>query len=197
MKNIFLAIILFVSTIVMGQEIKLQKATFGAGCFWCVETIFQEVKGVEKVRSGYEGGSLKNPTYKDICTGSTGHAEVIQIEYDPKIVSFKKLLEIFWEVHDPTTLNRQGNDVGTQYRSVIFYHSEQQKKEAVFFRSELNKNEAYPNQVITEISPSTTFYVAENYHQDYFNQNGTQPYCQFVIAPKIAKFRKAFEKELK
>ncbi len=197
MKNIFFSVILCISSIAMSQTNKLEKATFGAGCFWCVETLFQEVKGVQKVLSGYEGGALKNPTYKDICTGTTGHAEVIQIEYDPSVVTYKKLLEIFWEVHDPTTLNRQGNDVGTQYRSVIFYHNDQQKKEAEFYKSELNKTGAYSSQIITEISPSTTFYVAENYHQNYYNQNGSQPYCQFVIAPKVAKFRKAFEKELK
>ena len=197
MKNIFFSVILCISSIAMSQTNKLEKATFGAGCFWCVETLFQEVKGVQKVLSGYEGGALKNPTYKDICTGRTGHAEVIQIEYDPNVVTYKKLLEIFWEVHDPTTLNRQGNDVGTQYRSVIFYHNDQQQKEAEFYKSELNKTGAYTSQIITEISPSTTFYVAENYHQNYYNQNGSQPYCQFVIAPKVAKFRKAFEKELK
>ena len=197
MKNIFFSVILCISSIAMSQTNKLEKATFGAGCFWCVETLFQEVKGVQKVLSGYEGGALKNPTYKDICTGTTGHAEVIQIEYDPNVVTYKKLLEIFWEVHDPTTLNRQGNDVGTQYRSVIFYHNDQQQKEAEFYKSELNKTGAYTSQIITEISPSTTFYVAENYHQNYYNQNGSQPYCQFVIAPKVAKFRKAFEKELK
>ena len=181
----------------MSQNNKLEKATFGAGCFWCVETIFQEVKGVHKVLSGYEGGHLKDPTYKQICTGTTGHAEVIQVEYDPTVVSYKKLLEIFWEVHDPTTLNRQGNDVGTQYRSVVFYHNEQQKKEAEFYKTELDKSGAYSNPIVTEITPSSTFYVAENYHQDYYNQNGSQPYCQFVIAPKVAKFKKAFEKDLK
>ena len=197
MKHIIFTIILFISSIAMSQNNKLEKATFGAGCFWCVETIFQEVKGVHKVLSGYEGGHLKDPTYKKICTGTTGHAEVIQVEYDPTVVSYKKLLEIFWEVHDPTTLNRQGNDVGTQYRSVVFYHNEQQKKEAEFYKTELDKSGAYSSPIVTEITPSSTFYVAENYHQDYYNQNGSQPYCQFVIAPKVAKFKKAFEKDLK
>lgn len=172
-------------------------ATLGAGCFWCVEAVFQDLKGVYKVESGYSGGSVKNPSYKEVCNGTTGHAEVIQIKYNPSEISFEELLEVFWETHDPTTLNRQGNDVGTQYRSVIFYHNDEQKSISESFKKRLNDEKVFPNPIVTEISPATTFYVAENYHQDYFNQNGEQPYCAFVIKPKVEKFKKVFKDKLK
>lgn len=193
---------LLITTLLLGLSMNLssqnlQKATFGAGCFWCVETVFQELKGVQKVTSGYEGGHTKNPTYKEICTGTTGHAEVIQVEFDANVVSYKKLLEVFWSVHDPTTLNRQGNDRGTQYRSVVFYHSEDQKIQAEHYKSELDKSGAFDNPIVTEITASSTFYPAETYHQNYYNDNKSQPYCQFVITPKVEKFRKVFAEDLK
>ncbi|MDE5422671.1 peptide-methionine (S)-S-oxide reductase MsrA [Ancylomarina sp. DW003] len=172
-------------------------ATLGSGCFWCTEAIFQELKGVEKVESGYMGGELKNPTYKDICTGETGHAEVCQITFDPEIISFTELLEVFWQVHNPTTLNRQGADVGTQYRSAIFYHNKEQKKIAKELLEELDKSEAYNDPIVTEITEAEKFYKAENYHQDYYNLNKSQPYCSFVIKPKQDKFRKVFKDKLK
>lgn len=178
------------------QNNNLELATFGAGCFWCVEAIFQELKGVDKVVSGYMGGE-KESTYKQVCSGETGHAEICQISYDPTIISFKELLEVFWQVHDPTTLNRQGADVGTQYRSVVFYNSEEQKNTAEIIKNKLNESGAWENPVITEISPSSTFYPAENYHQDYFNNNSNQAYCKFVIKPKQEKFKKAFKNKLK
>ena len=172
-------------------------ATFGAGCFWCVETIFQELKGVEEVISGYAGGDTENPTYKEICTGETGHAEVIQIHYQPSIISFAELLEVFWKVHNPTTLNRQGLDVGTQYRSVVFYHSDIQKQEAEKYKTKLDSAGAFPDPIVTEISPFEKFYPAEDYHQDYYSQNPFQGYCRVVIAPKLEKFRKVFKHRLK
>ena len=175
----------------------LDTATFGAGCFWCVEAIFQSLKGVEAVYSGYSGGTAPNPTYKEVCTGNTGHAEACQIHYDPAQIRFEELLEVFWKTHDPTTLNRQGEDAGTQYRSVIFYHSEIQKKTAEAIKKNLNESGAWDNPVVTEIVPFKSFYKAENYHQDYFNLNGTQPYCKLVIQPKIEKFKKAFGDKLK
>ena len=178
------------------QKDKLEIATFGAGCFWCVEAIFQELQGVEKVVSGYMGGE-KESTYKEVCTGETGHAEVCQITYDPQAISFKELLEVFWQVHDPTTLNRQGADVGSQYRSVVFYHSEEQREIASTIKESLNNSNAWENPVVTEISPVDKFYKAENYHQDYFNNNGNQPYCSMVIKPKQEKFKKAFQHKLK
>ncbi len=176
---------------------KLETATFGAGCFWCTEAQFQQLKGVEKVESGYAGGHVKNPTYKDVCTGTTGHAEVTNVYYDPAQISFDELLAAFWTAHDPTQLNRQGNDVGTQYRSVIFYHNEEQKKKAEEYKKKLNDEKAYDNPVVTEISPFTVFYKAEDYHQDYYNLNGSQPYCTFVIKPKLDKFQKVFKDKLK
>jgi peptide-methionine (S)-S-oxide reductase len=172
-------------------------ATFGTGCFWCTEAIFQQLDGVIKSTSGYSGGHVDNPSYKDVCTGTTGHAEVIQVVYDPKKITFDELLEVFWQTHDPTTLNRQGNDVGPQYRSVVFYHSEEQKEKAEKYKAELNKSGAFNDPIVTEISPYTKFYAAENYHQDYFNQNGSQPYCNFVIRPKVEKFQKVFKSKLK
>ena len=171
-------------------------ATFGSGCFWCTEAIFQQVNGVEKVVSGYEGGKVKNPTYKEVCSGLTGHAEVIQVTYNPSIITYPELLEIFWQTHDPTTLNRQGADVGTQYRSVIFYHTSEQRELAIAYKSKLNEAGAFPNSVITEISPATIFYPAEDYHQNYFNLNGNAPYCSYVIQPKLDKFKKVFKDKL-
>lgn len=172
-------------------------ATFGEGCFWCYEAIFQGLKGVEKVVSGYSGGHKENPTYEQVCTGNTGHAEVIQITYDPLIVSYDALLEAFWGSHDPTTLNRQGNDVGTQYRSVIFYHNDIQKELAEASMHKLQSSQAFANQIVTLIEPLTIFYAAEDYHKDYFNLHGTQPYCSMVVRPKLDKFKKAFADKLK
>ena len=177
--------------------IKTDTATFAAGCFWCVEAVFQELKGVLSVTSGYTGGKIKNPSYKEVCTGMTGHAEACQIIYDPAKISYDELLEAFWASHDPTTLNRQGADQGTQYRSAIFYHNEQQKQLAETYKSKLNSEKAFDKSVVTEISPASTFYKAEDYHQNYFNENGNAPYCTFVIAPKLEKFRKVFKDKLK
>jgi peptide-methionine (S)-S-oxide reductase len=176
---------------------RMEQATFGAGCFWCVEAVFQNLNGVEKVVSGYTGGRIANPTYKEVCSGLTGHAEVIQITYDPSKITFEELLEIFWKTHDPTTLNRQGADTGTQYRSAIFYHNEEQRRLAEEYKQKLNDAHAFPNPIVTEIVPLPTFYAAENYHQDYFNQNGQQPYCQFVVKPKVDKVRQVFGHKLK
>ncbi|HMV09811.1 MAG TPA: peptide-methionine (S)-S-oxide reductase MsrA [Cyclobacteriaceae bacterium] len=175
----------------------LQTATFGNGCFWCTEAIFQRLNGVEKVVSGYSGGKVKNPTYKEVCSGLTGHAEVIQITYDPKKISFDELLEVFWKTHDPTTLNRQGADEGTQYRSAVFYHNDDQKRLAEEYKKKLDASGAFDNPIVTEITPFTAFYPAEDYHQNYFNLNGTQPYCSFVIQPKVEKFEKVFKSKLK
>lgn len=175
----------------------LQLATFGSGCFWCTEAIFQNVDGVIKVESGYSGGKVKNPSYREVCTGQTGHAEVTQITYDPKKVSFEQLLEVFWGTHDPTTLNRQGNDEGTQYRSVIFYHDAQQKALAETYKKKLDESGAFNDPIVTEISPYAVFYKAEDYHQDYYNLNGNAPYCSFVIKPKVEKFKKVFKERLK
>lgn len=174
-----------------------EKATFGMGCFWCSEAIFQRLKGVVKVESGYAGGNFKNPTYEEVCTGNTGHAEVVQVTYEPAVISYKELLEIFWKMHDPTTLNRQGADVGTQYRSVIFYHTADQKALAEAYKTELNKEKVYPNPIVTQIAPFTNFYIAENYHQDYFKLNGQEPYCRMVILPKVDKLEKVFKAKLK
>jgi len=176
---------------------KTETATFGGGCFWCTEAIFKSLKGVETVESGYSGGKLKNPTYKEVCSGLTGHAEVIQLTFDPSVISFSELLEVFWETHDPTTLNQQGADRGTQYRSVVFYHSPQQKEEADKYKAELNTENVFGKPVVTEITALEKFYKAENYHQDYFANNSTQGYCQMVIVPKLQKFRKIFKDKLK
>lgn len=176
---------------------ELETATLGAGCFWCVEAVFTELNGVKSVTSGYTGGTVKNPSYKEVCTGNTGHAEVAQIVFDPSIISYKEILEVFWKTHDPTTLNRQGNDVGTQYRSSIFYHSNEQKEIAEFYKNELNDSQAWPNPIVTEISPLEAFYPAEDYHQNYFAEHGDEMYCKFVIQPKVEKFKKAFSQKLK
>ncbi len=178
-------------------EHKQEVATFGAGCFWCTEAQFQQLNGVEKVESGFSGGNVANPSYKEVCTGSTGHAEVTNVYYDPAVISYDELLAAFWTMHDPTQLNRQGNDVGTQYRSVIYYHNDEQKKLAEEYKKKLNDEKAYNGPVVTEISPFTIFYKAEDYHQNYYNENGDQPYCQFVIRPKMDKFRKVFKDKLK
>jgi peptide-methionine (S)-S-oxide reductase len=175
----------------------LQVATFGNGCFWCTEAVFQQLKGVIKVESGYSGGKIKNPTYREVCSGLTGHAEVIQIQYNPQEISFVELLEVFWATHDPTTLNRQGNDVGTQYRSVVFYHNEEQKTLAEQYKIKLDKSGAYKDPIVTEISAFSLFYKAENYHQDYYNQHGEEPYCRYVIQPKMDKFKKVFKDKIK
>lgn len=180
-----------------GGNAKTDTATFGTGCFWCTEAIFQQLEGVIKVTSGYSGGKVNNPTYKQVCTGTTGHAECLNIVYDPSKISFDELLEVFWQTHDPTTLNRQGNDIGTQYRSVIFYHNEEQKGKAEKYKAELNKSGAWDNPVVTTLEPVSKFYPAENYHQNYYNENTGQGYCQFVIRPKLEKFQKVFKSKLK
>lgn len=179
------------------KEVKLEQATFGGGCFWCTEAVYQELQGVYKVTSGYSGGAKANPTYEEICTGRTGHAEVIQVEYDPQQISFVELLEVFWKTHDPTTLNRQGADVGTQYRSVVFYHNDEQKALASELKQKLNEAGAFSDPIVTEISPLEKFYPAEKYHQNYFSLNGGQPYCRMVVAPKVDKVRKVFAEKLK
>lgn len=175
----------------------MEVATFAGGCFWCTEAVFLEIKGVEKVVSGYIGGKTVNPTYKDICTGETGHAEAIQITFNPNEVAYEDLLEIFFGTHDPTTLNRQGADVGTQYRSEIFYHSEAQKAKAENYIQLLEKEKLYDKKIVTKVSSATKFYLAEDYHQNYYNQNSSQGYCQMVIAPKLEKLRKYYKSKLK
>lgn len=175
----------------------MEVATFAGGCFWCTEAVFLEIKGVEKVVSGYIGGKTVNPTYKDICTGETGHAEAIQITFNPNEVAYEDLLEIFFGTHDPTTLNRQGADVGTQYRSEIFYHSEAQKTKAENYIQLLEKEKLYDKKIVTKVSSATVFYPAEDYHQNYYNQNSSQGYCQMVIAPKLEKLRKYYKSKLK
>lgn len=172
-------------------------ATLGGGCFWCIEPLYLDLLGVQKVVSGYTGGHIKNPAYREVCAGVTGHAEVIQITYDPSIISYEELLTIFWHVHDPTTLNRQGNDVGTQYRSVIYYHNDQQKVIAEQSKVAADASDLWNDPIVTEISPLGHLYVAEDFHQNYYNLNGTQPYCSYIIAPKVRKFRALFHDKLK
>lgn len=176
---------------------ELAMATFGGGCFWCTEAVFEEMRGVKEVVSGYSGGQVENPTYQAVCTGSTGHAEVVQIKYDPQVTTFAELLEVFFRTHDPTTLNRQGNDTGTQYRSVIYYHNDEQKREAEQIKKELDASEAFPKPIVTEISALEKFYPAEDYHQDYYAKNPSQSYCAYVVGPKVEKFRKVFRDKLK
>lgn len=171
--------------------------TLGAGCFWCVEAIFEEIKGVESVVSGYANGTVKNPAYKEVCTGRTGHAEVCQLIYDPEVVSLAKILEVFWMVHDPTTLNRQGADVGTQYRSGIYYHNNAQKEVATLILNKLNTDKVFDKAIVTEIEAIKSFYPAEEVHQDYFANNANQPYCRAVVSPKVEKFKKSFSEILK
>lgn len=173
-------------------ERKLETATLAGGCFWCLDGVFRDLRGVEKVESGYAGGRYPNPTYKDVCSGTTGHAEVVQITFDPAVISFRDLLGAFFTIHDPTTLNRQGGDVGTQYRSAVFYHSPEQRETAEQVIDELNRNHVWDDPIVTEVTAFTNYYPAEAYHQNYFAENPNQPYCQAVIAPKVSKFRKAY-----
>jgi len=181
----------------MEKQSGIETATFGSGCFWCTEAIFLNVEGVTKVESGYTGGKVKNPTYKEVCSGLTGHAEVIQLQFDPEVISYDQLLEIFWKTHDPTTLNQQGADVGTQYRSVIYYHNEEQKEKAGYYKKRLEEEKAFDKPIVKEISPIAKFYKAEDYHQNYYNLNNNAPYCAYVIQPKLEKFKKAFKSVVK
>lgn len=171
--------------------------TLGAGCFWCVEAVFQELKGVDKVVSGYSGGHIENPTYEEVCSKTSGHVEVCQLYYDPSVVSIDEILEVFWQTHDPTTLNRQGNDAGPQYRSVVFYHDNQQKEKAEYYKKQLDSSGAFRAPIVTAIEPFTKFYAAEDYHQNYYKSNPNQGYCTYVIQPKVEKFRKVFKDKLK
>ncbi len=196
MKTVFFILALLILTKgIMAKE--LETATLGGGCFWCTEAVYKELKGVVEVLPGYSGGHIKNPSYREVCTGTTGHAEVAQITFDPDIISFSDILEVFFMTHDPTTLNRQGNDVGTQYRSAIFYHSETQKETAEKVIKLFEQEKVYDRPIVTEVTPFTGFYVAEDYHLNYFARNKNQPYCQFVIVPKMEKFRKIFKERLK
>lgn len=174
-----------------------ETATLGGGCFWCLEAVFDNLQGVTAVESGYSNGKAANPTYKQVCNGDTGHAEVVRVTFDPQTISFREILEVFFTIHDPTTLNRQGNDSGTQYRSAIFYHTPVQKAAAEQLIAELTAEKVFGDPIVTEVAPAQTFYVAEDYHQEYFVNNGNQPYCQFVVAPKVAKFRKKFAHRMK
>jgi peptide-methionine (S)-S-oxide reductase len=177
--------------------LKTDTATFGTGCFWCTEAVFQELEGVLKVTSGYSGGHVPNPTYEQVCEKNTGHAEAVEVVYDPAKISFDELLEVFWQTHDPTTLNKQGNDVGPQYRSVIFYHNAEQHKKAEKYKADLDKSGAFNKPLVTAIEPFKNFYTAEEYHQDYYNNNGAAPYCYYVIRPKLEKFEKVFKNKLR
>lgn len=179
------------------SDIALEIATLGGGCFWCLEAVYLDVRGVYRVVSGYAGGHVPNPTYEQVCTATTGHVEVVQVHFDPKVISYEELLEIFWRIHDPTTPNRQGNDVGPQYRSAIFYHDDAQRATAEKSREQIAAAGLWTNPIVTEITPLDVFYEAETYHQDYFNRNPFQPYCQYVIDPKVRKFRKQFQTRLK
>ena len=176
-----------------GKEV----ATLGGGCFWCLEAVFDGLQGVESVESGYTGGKAANPTYEQVCNGNTGHAEVVRVTFDPQAISFREILEVFFAIHDPTTLNCQGNDTGTQYRSAIFYHSPEQKAATEQLIAELTAEKTFGDPIVTEVTPAQAFYVAEGYHQEYFANNSAQPYCQFVVAPKVAKFRKKFAERVK
>jgi peptide-methionine (S)-S-oxide reductase len=201
MKVFILFTFLMIQTTFMEAENKnlnIETATLGAGCFWCVEAVFQRLEGVIEVESGYSGGHVKNPTYEQVCTKTTGHVEVARLTFDPKKISFDEILEVFWKIHDPTTKDKQGNDVGPQYRSVIFYHSAEQKAIAEKSKAKVEKSKLYPNPIVTEINPLMNYYKAENYHQNYFNRVGSQnPYCNFVVAPKVEKFKKEFGDKLK
>ncbi len=176
---------------------EMQSATLGSGCFWCTEAFFLKLKGVESVVSGYTGGKVKNPTYREVCTGLTGHAEVVQVKFDPSVISYEEILEVFWNTHDPTTLNKQGADEGTQYRSAVFYHNDEQKKIAEEYKIQLDKSGVYKNRIVTEITPFSVFYPAEDYHQNYYALNPNQGYCQYVIRPKVEKFNKQYASKLK
>lgn len=191
---------LFISLLLIsltGMAKNLEKATLGGGCFWCTEAVYLELKGVVDVKPGYSGGHVKNPSYKEVCTGTTGHAEVVQVTFDADVVSFSDILEVFFMTHDPTTLNRQGNDVGPQYRSVIFYHNEAQKKTAEKVIELFEQEKVYDKPIVTQVEPFDKFYEAEDYHQNYYNRNKGQGYCQYIIAPKLEKFRKIFKDQLK
>lgn len=179
------------------MEKNLETATLGGGCFWCSEAVFDDLQGVLEVESGYAGGHAENPTYQEVCTGSTGHAEVIQVKFDPAEISFKEILQVFFATHDPTTLNRQGNDIGTQYRSAIFYHSEEQRQIAEEVIKEISDEEIFDDEIVTEVTEFTNYYPAENYHQEYFANNPNQPYCAAVVSPKVSKFRQKFAHRLK
>ncbi|MBW6535029.1 MAG: peptide-methionine (S)-S-oxide reductase MsrA [Mariniphaga sp.] len=196
--NIFTYILIsFIMNSFSGQNKKTEQATLGGGCFWCTEAVFLEMEGVEKVVPGYSGGHVKNPAYREVTTGRTGHAEVVQITFNPEITSFTEILEVFFMTHDPTTLNRQGNDVGTQYRSAIFYHNEEQKQIAEKVIALFEQEKVYNDPIVTEVTAFDAFYLAEDYHHNYFARNKNQPYCQFVVAPKVEKFRKIFKEKLK
>jgi len=190
-------IITLVAALGIGTNVMSEQITVGGGCFWCTEAVFEQLKGVEKVESGYTGGTVTNPTYRQVCGGETGHAEVNQITFDPKVISLKDILEVFFTVHNPTTLNRQGNDVGTQYRSVIFYRYDEQKAVAQQAIKDIAAAKIWNGKIVTELAPLQTFYKAEDYHQQYFRLNGEQPYCRAVIEPKVAKFRERFRDKLK
>ncbi len=181
----------------MNDSTNFEVATLGGGCFWCLEAVYDQMRGVTNVVSGYTGGHVPNPTYKAICTGTTGHAEVVQVTFDRNVVNFKEILQVFFTIHDPTTLNRQGNDVGPQYRSAIFYHSEEQKRIAQEVIGEFEAEGVWDNPIVTEVSPLEVFYEAEDYHQEYYENNPYQPYCMFVVAPKVKKFREKFVEHLK
>lgn len=174
----------------------MKKITFGSGCFWCTEAIFNHLKGISKATSGYMGGKISNPTYREVCSGLTGHAEVVQLEYDPEVIEIEELLKIFWQTHDPTTPNRQGADVGTQYRSAVFYHEADQAIKAQEVKQKLDESGAFENPIVTEITEATAFYPAEEYHQNYFEKNPNEAYCQAVVRPKVEKFEKAFSEKL-
>ena len=176
-----------------GKEV----ATLGGGCFWCLEAVYDDMKGIESVESGYMGGSVPNPTYEQVCDGSTGHAEVVRITFDPHVATYQDILQVFFVIHDPTTLNRQGNDAGTQYRSVVFHHTAKQREIAEQTIKRLEEAKVWPDPIVTQIAPATDFWVAEDYHQEYFRRNPNQPYCSFVVEPKVQKFRKAFMEKLK
>ncbi|GAO28685.1 peptide methionine sulfoxide reductase MsrA [Geofilum rubicundum JCM 15548] len=193
MKNYIIGILLVLFTNINSMaEQKSETAILGGGCFWCLEAVYQRVKGVEKVESGFSGGYIKNPAYREVTSGRTGHAEVVKITYNPDILSFEVLLSIFFTIHDPTTLNRQGADVGTHYRSVIFFNSEEQKKVAQSVMKQLSEEQVYDDPIVTQLVEEAPFYIAEDYHQNYFNNNAQQPYCQVVVAPKVRKFREKF-----
>ncbi len=196
MKQLIIIVALAMNSIT-GNGQKTETATLGGGCFWCTEAVYKELKGVKDIKPGYSGGNIKNPSYKEVCTGETGHAEVIQITFDPSVISFSDILEVFFMTHDPTTLNRQGNDVGTQYRSVIFYHSELQKETAEKVISLFEKEKVYDKPIVTQIEPFKAFYEAEDYHHNYYERNKNQPYCQFVITPKLEKFEKIFKDKMR
>jgi peptide-methionine (S)-S-oxide reductase len=181
----------------MSADHKVETATLAGGCFWCVEAVFDELRGVESVESGYTGGNVERPTYQQVCGGRTGHAEAVRLTFDPSVVSFRELLEVFFTVHDPTTLNRQGGDVGTQYRSAVFYHTPEQREIAERTIADLNAEQIWDAPIVTEVSPAAEFYTAEDYHQEYFQNNASQPYCRAVVAPKVAKFRQKFLAKLK